>query len=157
MNEVTVELAGKKYKVTQLTIRKNREWRERFDKPIGVILDAATLVGDLAGKKYDQKGALMSDLFVAITARAADIGTLLMDSMEIVLDALYAYAPAIQADKEFVEENAFDDEAVRAFGEVLKLAYPFGQLISLVSQIGPSGDTISQNSVSQNTGDGTTS
>jgi hypothetical protein len=52
--------------------------------------------------------------------------------MDTIQEMLFAYAPNLMVHREAIEENAYDDEMMRAFLEVLKLAYPFGQIVTLV-------------------------
>jgi len=48
----------------------------------------------------------------------------LIGSIDMLQDLLFAYSPVLAADRERIEAEAFDEEALAAFVEVLKLAYP---------------------------------
>ena len=49
--------------------------------------------------------------------------------MDILLDLLCEFVPAIAADRARIEAEAFDDEVVKAFVAVLGLVYPFGDML----------------------------
>lgn len=119
---VAVELGGKSYEVAALTYRRSKEWREELSG----VFDG--LVRVLEGVE----GVELSDL--AGVGELVDVlrGTVL-GAMDTVLELLRAYSPAIEADIERIEEEAFDEEILDAFVEVLKLAYPFGRLGTIVS------------------------
>lgn len=146
MNEVTVTLGGKSYLVKQLAIRANREWRKRFDEPVDKLLSAFQEVGKVSQREFADGKEMAKTIGTLLVARAGEIVGVLLDSMDLVLDGLFAYAPALEADREYIETTATDDEAMKAFVEVLKLAYPFGVLLNLAGQIGRSADATSPNS-----------
>jgi len=123
---VMVELGGATYTLTQRPIKQAKAWRDALRKPFGQL--AATLEG--AGKLELTSGTDLAGLVQSLS------GTLL-GSVDILLDLLFAYSPELAADRERIEREAFDDEALTAFTEVLRLVYPFGQLLALVN--GPAG------------------
>ena len=63
-----------------------------------------------------------------------------LGAVDIVLSMLFAYSPELEADRERIENEAYDDEAFAAFFEVLKLAYPFGALVRNL-KTGPAAQT----------------
>lgn len=125
-----VMLAGQAYTVVALPIGKAKAWRERLAGPFG------DLVGVLEGAGEIE---LTNGRDIAGLVRTLS-GTLI-GSMDQLLDLLFAYAPALAADRERIEAEAYDDEALRAFAEVLKLAYPFGELRALISGSGAARTT----------------
>ncbi len=118
----TVTLAEKSYTLTQKPIKEAKRWREALRKPFGEL--AATLEG--AGNMELTNGADLAGLVQSLS------GTLL-GSVDILLDLLFSYSPELAADRARIEESAYDDEALGAFTEVLKLVYPFGELLALVN------------------------
>ena len=76
----------------------------------------------------------------------------LIGSMDLLLDLLFAYSPELAEDRERIEEEAYDEEALAAFTEVLKLAYPFGELLAMVN--GRTASKTSPNSHSPSTASG---
>lgn len=152
MNEVTVTLGGKSYAVKQLPIRANREWRKRFDEPIDKMLSAFQEVGKASQIEFEDGKEMAKKIGALLVARAGEIAGVLLASMDMVLDGLFAYAPELEADRERIETTATDDEAMAAFVEVLKIAYPFGRLLNLAGQIGRSAGETSPNSPAPNGG-----
>jgi|GEM_PF-2402051 len=136
MNEVTVTLGNKDYTIKQLPIRANREWRARFNEPVNKLLSAFQDVGKVSNTEFEGGRDLMQKIGGLLLARASDVAGVLLESMELVLDGLFSYSPELQADRERIETTATDDEAMKAFVEVLKIAYPFGRLMNLAGQIG---------------------
>jgi hypothetical protein len=88
-------------------------------------------------------GELASALTAANTveiSQLADIAGLvrrmsgvLLGSVDLMLDLMFKYSQELADDREWIEQNAYDEEALHAFAEVLKLAFPFGVLLEVVS------------------------
>jgi hypothetical protein len=150
MSEVTITLGQKTYQIKQLPIRANREWRKRFDEPVNKLLAAFQDIGKVSSTEFKDGKELVQRIGVLLLSRASEVAGVLLDSMDIVLDGLFAYAPALDADRDHIETTATDDEAMRAFVEVLKLAYPFGRLMNLAGQLGQTGKETSLNSPAPN-------
>jgi hypothetical protein len=121
---ITVKLAGQEYRVEPMKIREARAWRERFALPFDAIAGALNRASSVQLKDGPALAGLLQDL----------AGTLI-HSVDTLLDMLYAYAPAIAADRERIEAEADDQEAMAALLEVFKLAYPFGRIFE-VFQVG---------------------
>lgn len=119
---VTVTLGGEAYEIMPLNMKASRVWRKTLGEPVGQIVDAMQSADAVA---LDDLGSIGQLLDVA--------KRLAMGSIDLCVEALFAYSPALQADRETIEENATDAEAMAAFVEVLKLAYPFGALLTTVS------------------------
>lgn len=56
----------------------------------------------------------------------------LSGSIDEIIDMVFDYSPELAADREWIEENATNSEAMIAFMEVLKLCYPFLDILGLV-------------------------
>jgi hypothetical protein len=50
---------------------------------------------------------------------------------------LFDYSPVLAADRARIEAEVYESELIAAFVEVLKLAYPFGELLSLANGFTP--------------------
>lgn len=123
---VTVTLAEREYLVKELPSRRNMAWRQALGKPFGELVDALTRapsmrVDDAAGL------AQIGDLVRMLTARV-------IGSIDLMREAVFDYAPALAEDRERIETEGYDSEVVGAFTEVLKLAFPFGQVIELATR-----------------------
>lgn len=125
MRTVTVTLGGQQYTIAELQSRPNSEWRKRLDKEFGEV---AKLLS--TGSKLE----LSTD---AIAGLLDFVRSTLLGSIDTITELLFAYAPALAADKPRILGESYDSEITDAFIEVLKLAYPFGPLITgLARQIG---------------------
>lgn len=119
---IEVTLAGVTYEVDQLPMGKARQWREALEQPFG------DLVAVLEGAQTIE----LTDLG-SIGGIVKTFSGTLLGSIDILMELLFQYAPILADDRERIEAEAYDDEALAAFAEVLKLAYPFGVVLALVS------------------------
>lgn len=118
----TVTLGGQSYEIRALPIRQSKAWRAKLEGPFSELSNALEGAGSIE---------LSSGGDIARLVRTLS-GTLI-GSIDTLLDLLFAYSPELAADRDRIEDNAYDEEALDAFTEVLKLAYPFGQLLALVN------------------------
>ena len=125
MNTVQITLGGKAYTVTELPLRKNAEWRQRLE---GLVAGVTDLVG---ASQIDLHN--MADL-IAVVNQVRDV---LLRAPEQVTELLFSYAPEVAADRARIEAEVYESELLGAFVEVLKLAFPFGQLLSLANGLAP--------------------
>lgn len=114
-----VALGGQTYAIEQLPMRQNREWREKLAAPVTELMA-------LLESNKDLEIGSVSDL-AGILGLAKE---LLLGSMDLLLDALFAYSPVLQADRARIEAEAYDDEAIVALVEVVRLAYPLGMALA---------------------------
>ena len=134
MKTTVVVLGGREFVVKQLPIALSRKWRERFAEPIEGVFGAVQMTGTLMGQEA-RDGAELGKLVGQIGAvLLTDVGKVLLGSMEMLFEMVCAYAPNVEAERKWLEQEAFDDEVMAAFVEVLKLAYPFGGLLNFVNR-----------------------
>jgi hypothetical protein len=138
-----ITLAGKEYSIEQLPMRANKEWRDSLGKP---VLSLIQLIQDFGSLEFKP-----SDIGRIITV----VKDLLLSSMDTLLDALFAYSPALAADRERIENEAYDDEAIAALGACVALAYPLDQALTGLKLGGLPVTSTSTNSPSRNGGNGT--
>lgn len=139
----TITLAGQDYEVAQLPMKGNKEWRDRLTEPVDKIVALLQNYRDIE----INTGADIAGLFLVVK-------DILLGGMDLLLDALFDYAPALAADRERIENEAYDDEAIAALGGVIGLAYPLDRLLTVWFP-GQSATPISTNSASQNGRPGT--
>lgn len=120
--DVMVTLGGQEYAIKPLNIRQSRAWREQFANPFQAVIGVLQNAGRIELTNPGDLGALLSQ-----------VGGLLLGSMDLVIDALFAYSPELRADEDAILDNATDEEAVAALWEVLKLAYPFGSILQTLN------------------------
>lgn len=135
--EFTAALGGRNYTVAALPIAPSRVWREKASKEFDVILKAFSVSFNFETSQIGELAILLQAV-VNTLKRASDQ----------ILDLLFEYAPNLKAEREWIEHNATDEEALAVFQEVLKLAFPFGVLLELVT--GRTGSKTLSNSPSPN-------
>ena len=118
---ITVTLGGQSYVIEALPIKASKAWRARLAGPFGQL--AATL--EHAGEISLTDGGDLAHLIQIVTDT-------LLGSIDLLQELLFAYAPALAADRARIEAESYDEEAMQALIEVLKLAYPFGAVLTLV-------------------------
>jgi hypothetical protein len=134
---VTVELGGRPYEIKALPIKASREWREKFNGPLGQVLEIFNM-SQIEFNNPKDLGKLIGPL--------KDI---VLGSLDFAAEMLFSYSPVLAADRKRIEAEAYDGEIITALIEVIKLAFPFGELLSLAhglqskatstSSPGPSG------------------
>lgn len=117
---VKVSLAGREYEIGPLPFKQSKEWRASLGKPITDLVEILARADTL---ELNNAADLVKVVQLA--------QVYLLDSPDLIWEALCAYSPAIAADREALEEAAFDFEIMDALIEVLKLAYPFGRLAAM--------------------------
>jgi hypothetical protein len=125
MRTVTVTLAGKPYELQALPRRQAQAWRAKLGGPFAELEQA--LGTGLTTELTDGKG--IADLVATFS------GTLL-GSVDLLVGLLYDFSPALREDRERIDEEAFDEELLAAFWEAVKLAFPFGGLVSKLQASG---------------------
>ncbi len=118
---ITVELGGQPYTIQALPMKASRQWRESLGQPFAQLVDSLTQASTMQVDDLGNIGALVEV-----------IKTVALGSVDLCVDALFAYSPELAADRERIEAEAYDEEAINAFVEVLKLAYPFGAVLTMV-------------------------
>jgi hypothetical protein len=139
-----VKFGNRSYELPALSIRKSAAIRARFQdifSGLDTILNASSV------EISNQEG--LSKLFDALLDIVRNV---VLKSPDLALDIVCGYAPAIQTDREWIIDNATDEDVLTAFVEVVKRLYPFGSLTNLVS--GLVKQATSMSSASRSGGDG---
>jgi len=156
-----IALAGRPYVLTEKHSGPATAWRNHLNASqtmrIFQSLDEAVvqLVGVL-DQMTDNEGKMkkMSEVDVNVSDIIGIGSTLpvvvngLSHSIDEIKDMLFDFSPELQADREWIDQNAYDSEIVVAFVEVLKLCFPFLAVLDLVT--GPSGRSTSTSLPSPN-------
>lgn len=134
MQTIKIMLGGAEYEIAQLPIRQAREWRQKFSEPLEQVIGAVQGGAEAIQRAFDGNSSVNAGDLVGALGQTllGSVGRALLGSMDLVLDMVYSYAPNLLAHKDAIEESAYDDEIMLAFVEVLKLAYPFGQILAIV-------------------------
>lgn len=117
MKIITVNLAGKEYELRALPIRQAREFRKKFTKPVEEMIN---VLGSASKTE-------LSDV-ESMKGVVDAVKTILLGSIDLLVDLLFEYSAELNADRDTIEAQATDEEALAAFAEVFKLLYPFGSL-----------------------------
>ncbi|MBX0328705.1 hypothetical protein K2Z83_13565 [Oscillochloris sp. ZM17-4] len=126
MRTITVTLAEKQFEIPVAPIKRAREWRKQLKQPLGDLLGMISTDISVELDKVEDLIAL-ANRFIPI----------LLDAPDTILGLILAYAPALKAQQDFLEENAYDDELVSAFLAILKAAFPLDRLTSLLGPASP--------------------
>lgn len=122
MAKVTVTLGEegfeKEYEIRTLPVKSARQWRKLVREPLGRLND---LLGTI---KSDMTFETVEDMIAAVQLIVPQLVPLLLDMQDEVFDLLVAYSPALQQDREYLEEHALDEQVIDAFLSVLRLAFP---------------------------------
>ena len=126
MKSVAITLGGQEYTVQEAPLRKNAAWRAGL----------TALLADVGG--------LMESASTVELNSVADLLGVVRQIQDVLLAApdrltamLFDYSPALAADRERIEAEVYESELLGAFVEVLKLAYPFGDLMQMASGLAP--------------------
>jgi hypothetical protein len=118
MKTAKLTLGGVEYEIQERRARDNAAWRKKLLGPFGDI--AKTLDG-LSSQQLTMDG---------IGAVINTFQDTIVGSVDLITGLVIDYSPVLQAEKKAILAEAYDSEIVEAFGEVLKLAYPFGPLVA---------------------------
>lgn len=136
MKTVQVSIAGREYTITPLPIKKNRAWRKQFDAPIQDAADLLAEVGSYADGEFEDMSKMIGEIGKAVSGSLPTVIDHLLGSADTITDAVFDYSPEMKKDKKHIEENGFDDEIVGCFISILGLAFPFGQAIRGLMELG---------------------
>lgn len=154
--QVKVKLGGKEYMLTEKTMGVTLLWREQLRQSsvmrLFESLDGALsqLVSAVNGNE-DGNLNVIAGINIATIAPAIVRG--LTNCMDDVIELLFDYSVELQNDREWILEHAYDEEAIAAFIEVLKLAFPIMALWDMVA--GSRVQPIATNLPSRNGASGT--
>jgi hypothetical protein len=155
-----VHLGGREYVLTEKVMGVSRKWREQLrqssvmhifqslDEALNDLVNAVNAMGDEAN---EGRISFAGGIHLATIAPALVRG--LTNSIDDIIALLFDYAPELEADREWIEENAYNEEVIAAFIEVLKLNFPITALWGLIR--GPKVQAISTNLPSTNGARGT--
>lgn len=133
--EFEIELGGKTFTIRQLPTGQADIWRQAVEQPLTEIVEQVATASEIDLSELGQSMAFIKA-----------ISTRLVNSPSTIRALLLVYSPELQAEADFILENAYDDEIFEAFAEVLARVYPFGTLLSRISEAGLMTRPISANS-----------
>lgn len=120
METITVVLGGRSFVAPQLTIRADAKWREIARPLVEPIAEMAMASG--VGNPTPER-----------LVKLAFASALFVDPMA-TLNAVLAYAPALEAERDWIEEHAVAQEALAA---LLALFFGMGAPMSMPTGAAP--------------------
>lgn len=139
MKTVTVKLGGKEYSIAQKPMGQMVKWRKRLGESRTMLifqtLDHVVAQFTSIAQDAQEGGVANVDLGQALglTRILPAIVEGLLNSIDEVWALVFEYAPDIAKDREWLEENAYDEEGIEAFRSILSLAFPISALWAMVS------------------------
>jgi hypothetical protein len=109
MREITITLGGREFVIHELTIFKSQKWRAQANEFLSQFTDI-----NVSNPESDTE---MIEYFQRLQK-------FLAGSLETVLDLACAYSAALEEDRSWIEENAYEREVIVAFRSILQFAYP---------------------------------
>lgn len=128
MQIITTTLGDQEYTISELPARKNQAWRQKLTESFGGLANILAIAPGIELDKPDQLPRLMEILTTAAGNLAG--------SVDVVAELLFAYSPELGQNRETILDGCYDSEIIRAFAGVLTLAYPFGAVMGLLSDLG---------------------
>ena len=125
MKSVEITLGGKQYTVAELPLRKNAAWRQKVGELVG------TVAGQVEATQNDLNST--ADLIGVVN----QVRSVLVTAPDALTALLFDYSPTLAADRERIEGEVYESELLAAFVEVLKLAFPFGEILSWANGLAP--------------------
>ena len=136
MKSIQVTVAKRDYTVFSLPIKKNRAWRKQFEAPIQDAANLMSEIGSYADKEFEDTGQMIGQIGKAISGTLPTVIDHLVRSADTITQAVFDYSPAMKKDKKRIEEKGYDEEIVSCFLAILSLAFPFGQAIRGLMNLG---------------------
>lgn len=134
MKQETITLGGKEYQINELPRRANAQWRQQFQ----VLVASVTNLVEASQVDITNTADL-----VGVVGQVRDV---LMQAPDQLIELLFAYSPALAADRERIEADVYESEILGVFIEVLKLAFPFGEILSWASGLAPAASATTSTS-----------
>ena len=136
MKSIQVTIAEREYTIFSLPIKKNRVWRQQFEAPIQDAANLMSEIGSYADKEFEDTGKMIGQIGKAISGTLPTVIDHLVKSSDTITQAVFDYSPAMKKDKKRIEEKGYDEEIVSCFLAILSLAFPFGQAIRGLMNLG---------------------
>jgi len=122
-----VIMGGREYTIHP---KKGRKWGRRFRKVVDPLVDSVSGLGGVMQKHFGKEIATLDGKDFDSLALLFSIGA--GEKADEILDLVYEWEPDIAKDKEYLEENASDEEFVAAFFIIMQMVYgPFVRALGL--------------------------
>ena len=128
MNVFAIDLTfgGKAFSIPVAPVKRARAWRQGLKEPLALVLGAVQAATTVRLETAADLSALAEQLL-----------PVLLDATDILFELVLDYAPALKAEREYLESHAIDEEVVDAFVAILKRAFPLDRLRGLLGPVIP--------------------
>jgi hypothetical protein len=137
-----VVLGERSYVVTPPTWSKEEAWRDALTEPVRAIIG---LMNQWLGQQNGTDTSTAVDALkqIDLSQLIAQFESAVLGMPSLVFEAVLSYAPAIEADREYIREHAYSYQLYDALWKIVQLAYPLGQVVKMFS--GPTVSSTSKN------------
>lgn len=130
-SSVEITLGSQTYRVYRLPIKANRIWREKMRAPFDQVLGVAAQAINLLPNLKDMRSISIPDVLELLHTTVPG----LLGSSDILFELLLDYSPALRADRERIENEAFDNEVIDALLRVMPMAFPLDRLMPILGSL----------------------
>ena len=120
-----VTLGGREYVLKPLPLRPAREWRAQFSRLAEMVISAMRHATTAQLSSPDDLASL-----------AAEVAPKLLGLVDELIEMMFAYSPELRAERDWLEENATEEEAMAVVIRITAIAFPFGGVVPTLRQIG---------------------
>lgn len=124
MLEKTISLGGREFTLTELPRLKNAEWRAQLESKLEPLIEVISGLDKLEINAPEDVAKLVNSLRQVV-----------IKSPDLLCALIIAYSPELQANEDWINENAYESELLSAIGEVITLAYPLGKVGAMARQL----------------------
>ena len=117
-SEGKVELGGREYWITPKSLRRSSQMRKMIGEKIQPLMNIARQSTGIEIKDIEAVSALLTEL-----------QTVIFTSLDVIFDVVCEYEPAIREDREYLLDNAYDEEIIEAAMVMMRQLFPFGGLV----------------------------
>jgi hypothetical protein len=136
----TVTLGEREFEIRTAPFIRSKPWRKRLVGELKPLFDQISGATDMTFEKPD-------DLLRVWPI----VESLLVDGVDMIFELLISYSDTLQAEREYIENNATEAQIWQAFQEVLRLSDFLGVSSMFGRRIGLSMSGISSKSPVRNT------
>ncbi len=148
----TIRLGERDYTIQERKRQAQAEWRKRFEDAFEAVSDLIVMmlrqvnrdvpglangegdeIIDVTPEEEQTQIAEAKGFLIKLLSQA---NSLVADVLDQALDLLVSYSPSLERDRDYILAEVYDSQIVDALVEVIKLAYPFGSLISQLGRMG---------------------
>lgn len=129
---VEVQMGDRTFRIDRLKTRASDEWRDKLGAS-GLWAKVLEGIKQVLPVVRNGENVQMSEIADLLPQVLPTIQEMLLGGMREMRGLLFNYAASLRDEEEWVLNNAYDEQIVAAFVEVVQLAFPFGRVLSYLS------------------------